>query len=120
MGRHKAGHLGKNRQQSRGRARPGQERTAELPQEQDQRCLARFIGQLPVPGAGRVRAAKDALHLNAQAKRVDRRTLRQIGLQRFGHAQDRSSRIEGRDGGNRRKRALGRKMGEMGHRETPE
>ena len=120
MGRQKAGHLGEDRQQGGGRARPRQQRAAELPQEQDQRCLTRLIGQLPVQGATRIRAAKGALHLDAQAQHVDLETLRQIRLQRLGHAQDRSGRIEGRDGDNGGKCVLGRKRGEMGHRETPE
>ena len=115
-----ARHLSEDREQCGGRARPGQKRTTELPQEQHQRHLARLVGQLPVPGAGRIGAAKGELHFQTQAQRIDLETLRQIRLKRLGHAQDRGSPIGGRDGDNRRKRAFGRKRGVMGHRETPE
>jgi hypothetical protein len=120
MCRQEARHLGEDRQQRGRRSSPGEQRTAEFPEEEDQRHLARLIGELPVPRTIGIGAAKGALHLSAQAQRVDPETLRQIRLQRFGHAQDCSGRIEGRDRGDRRKGALGRKGGEMGHRETPE
>jgi hypothetical protein len=78
---------------ARRRASPGQQRAAEFPQEEDKRHLARLIGQLPIPGACRIGAAEGALHLEAQAQRVDLKALRQIGLQRLGHCEDRGGRI---------------------------
>ncbi len=63
MRRQEARHLGKDRQQRRGRADPGEQRTAELPQEEDERHLARLVGKLPVPGTIGIGAAKSALHL---------------------------------------------------------
>ena len=116
----KARHLGEDRQQRRGRAGPGEQRAAEFPQEEDERHLASLIGKLPVPSAIGIGATKGALHLKPQTQRVDLETLRQIRLQCLGHPQDRSRRIGGGDGGNRRKRARLNNWGEMGHRETPE
>jgi hypothetical protein len=49
----------------------GEQRAAELPQEEDQRRLASFIGKLPVPGAIGIGAAEGPLHLKPQAQRVD-------------------------------------------------
>ncbi len=65
-----------------------EERTTKFAQEEDQRHFGRLIGKLPVPGAISIGAAKGALHLNAQAQRVDLEALRQIRLQRLGYAQD--------------------------------
>lgn len=113
-----ARHLGEDRQQRGRRAGPGQECTAELPQEEDERHLARLIGKLPVPCAVGIRAAKGALHLEPQAQRVDLEALGQIGLQRFGDSEDRGS---GRGRGIARWNGNGRRNGcEIGHRETPE
>ena len=109
-----ARHLGEDRQQRRRRASPGEQRAAELPQEEDQRHLARLIGELPVPGAIGIGAAKGALHLEPQTQRVDLEALRQIGLQRFGDSEDRGRGITRRDRNGRRNRR------EIGHRETPE
>ena len=120
MRRQEACHLGDERQKCRRRTGPGQKRAAEFPEKEDERHLAGLIGELPIPCAIGIGAAKGALHLKPQTRRVDLEALGEIGLQRFGHAQDRSGRIEARDRGDRRKGALGRKGGEMGHRETPE
>nr|WP_235858332.1 hypothetical protein [Cereibacter sphaeroides] len=114
MRRQEARHLGEDRQQCRGRARPGQKRTAELPQEEDQRHLARLIGELPVPGAIGIGAAKGALHFEAQTQRVGLEALSEIGLQRFGDGKDCRRGFSGRNGNGRRNRR------EIGHRETPE
>ena len=114
MRRQEARHLGEDRQQRRRRAGPGQQRAAEFPQEEDERHLARLIGKLPVPGAIGIGAAKGALHLKPQTQRVDLEALGEIGLQRFGHGEDRGRGIARR---NRNGRRNGR---EIGHRETPE
>ena len=103
--------------QQRGRrARPGEQRAAELPQEEDQRHLARLIGELPVPGAIGIGAAKGALHLKSQTQRVDLEALGEIGLQSLGHGEER-----GRGRGIARWNRNGRRnRREIGHRETPE
>jgi len=76
-----ARHLGKDRQQRGGRAGTRQRRVAKFPQEQDQRGLARLIGQLTIPAAVGIGATKGALHLKTQTQRIDLEALRQIGLQ---------------------------------------
>ena len=113
MGWQQARHLGEDRQQRRRRAGPGQQRAAEFPQEEDQRHLARLIGELPVPGTIGIEAAKGALHLEPQTQRVDLKPLRQIGLKRLGNGDDRRRGLSGRNRNGRRKRR------EIGHRETP-
>ena len=82
-------HLGEDGQQGSGRASPGQQRTAKFPEEVAGGDLARLTGQPPVPGACRIGPAEGALHLEAQAQRVELKALRQIGLQRFGDSEDR-------------------------------
>ena len=79
-----ARHFGEDRQQGSGRAGTGEQRTAELPQEEDQRHLARLISELPVPSAIGIGTAKGALHFEAQTQRVDPEALGQVGLQRSG------------------------------------
>ena len=112
-------HLGEDRQQRRRRAGTRKQRPTELSQKEDQRHLARLIGELPVPSTGRIGTAKGMFHLAAQAQRVDLKPLRQIGLQRFGNSNDRRGRICcQRDNGRRQGRL--RTRGKMGHRETPE
>lgn len=110
----KARHLGEDRQHRCSRTGPGQERTAEFPQEKDECSFARLIGQLPVPGAIGIGAAKGALHLKPQTQRVDLEPLRQIGLQRFGDGEDCRRAIPRWNRNGRRNRH------EIGHRETPE
>ncbi len=115
MRRQEARHLGEDRQQRGRRARPGEQRTAEFPQEEDQGHLARLIGELPVPSTIGIGAAKGRLHLEAQTQRVDLEAVGEIGLQRFG---DREDRGRGRgiakcDGNGRHNRR------EIGHREAP-
>ena len=109
-----ARHLGEDRQQCHGRARPGQKGAAEFPEEKDERHLARLIGELQIPSAIGIGAAKGALHLEAQTQRVDLKPLCQIGLKRFGDSEDRGSGISR---WNRNGRRNGR---EIGHRATPE
>ena len=118
MGRQEVRDLGEDRQHCCRRTGSGQKSAPELPQEEDQRHLTSLIGQLPVPGACRVGAAKGALHLETQAQRVDLETLLQIGLQGLGHAEDRCGGIRGWQWGNRRKG--GDDRGLKGHRKTPE
>ncbi len=114
MRRQEGCHLGEDRQQRRRRADPGEQRAAKLPQEEDQRHLARLIGKLPVPSAISIGAAKGALHLKPQTQRVDLKPLRQIGLQRFGDGEDSRRGIA-------RWNRNGRRNGcEICHRETPE
>ncbi len=116
MRRQEARHLGEDRQQRGRRARPGEQRAAELPQEEDERHLARLIGELPVPGAIGIGAAKGALHLQPQTQRVDVEALGEIGLQSLGHGEDR-----GRGRGRGRGIAIWHRNGrrnwrEIGHR----
>ena len=110
----KARHLGEDRQQRRRGAGPSEQRATELPQEEDERHLARLIGELPVPGAIGIGAIKGALHLQPQTQRIDLETFRQIGLQRFGDGEDSGRRITRQDRNGRHNRR------EIGHRETPE
>jgi hypothetical protein len=114
MSRQKPRHLAEDRQHPGRRARPGQKRAAKLPQEEDQRHLARLIGKLPVPGAIGIGAAKGALHLEPQTQRVDLESLGEIGLQRLGNGEDRRRGIRRRNKNGRRNRR------KIGHRETPE
>jgi hypothetical protein len=111
-----ARHLGEDRKQRRRRSSTGEQRAAEFPQEEDERHLACLIGELPVPGAVRIGAAKGALHLKPQSQRVDLEVLGEIRLQRLGDSEDRG---RGR-GISRRNRNRRRNGGEIGHRETPE
>ena len=106
--------LGEDRQQGRRRAGPGEQRTAELPQEEDQRHLACLIGELPVPGTIGIGTAKGAFHLEAQTQRVNLEALGEIGLQRLGHGEDRGRGIA------RWNRNGRRDSSEIGHRGTPE
>ena len=108
------GHLGEDRQQRGRRAGTGEQRAAELPQEEDERHLARLIGELPVPGTISIGAAKGALHLKPQTQRVDLEALGEIGLQSFGHGEDRGRGIARWNRNGRRNRR------EIGHREAPE
>ena len=110
----KAGHLGDDRQHRTRRASPGQQSPSELPQEENQRHLARLIGKLPVPGAIGIGATKGALHLKPQTQRVDLESLGEIGLQCLGNGEDRRRGIRKQNRNGRRNRR------EIGHRETPE
>ena len=58
---------------------PGAHGRAELAKEQDGRRLAGVIGDLPVPGAGRVGGAEGSLHRGAQDGGIDATAAFEIG-----------------------------------------
>ena len=114
MRRQKPRHLGEDGQECCRRAGTGNKRAPEFSQEEDQRHLARLIGELPVPGTISIGAAEGTLHLEAQTQRVNLEALGEIGLQRLGNGEDRRRGIRRRNKNGRRNRR------EIGHRETPE
>jgi hypothetical protein len=84
--------LAEHGEKSGGRSRAGTHGGAELAQEQNLRRLRGFVGELPIPGAGRIGSAEGRFHRRAQRVGVERVALGQ----RF-HEGGRSLK-KGRDG----------------------
>ena len=96
---------------------PGMDRRAVAAHEQQLRDLDGFVGDLPVPGSGRIACAKGGLHGGAKGGRVDPATGGKVTKQVMGCGNDRGGGLLRASSGKRAHE--GARQWRVGHVEIP-